>query len=150
MKAAFNSTNPRQPLSYLGGYDNSCEEVPAGQQLFPKRQGDKSFYKVLISDLTRSIGNGAASADGGSNHVRGSYIGGGVMPAGRGGANVGYVDGHVEWKNQDALGYTDAASITSGNPAIRAAAVKNCRQLYVNNSTANAADGINGDWRFFF
>jgi prepilin-type processing-associated H-X9-DG protein len=31
------------------------------------------------------------------------------MPQGKGGANVGYIDGHVEWRAQNDLGQTDSA-----------------------------------------
>ncbi len=71
---------------------------------FTMRLGDRPYYDVLWTDLTRSVA-GMMNARGGSNHVIGVENPLGVIPRGNGGANIGYRDGHVEWKNQRALVY---------------------------------------------
>jgi prepilin-type processing-associated H-X9-DG protein/prepilin-type N-terminal cleavage/methylation domain-containing protein len=75
--------------------------------LFPLKQGQKAFYQVLVADTTRSYQNEMNP----SNHVIGKDDGSmsqaaGFIPRGKGGANVGYIDGHVEWKAQEAMGQT--------------------------------------------
>jgi prepilin-type N-terminal cleavage/methylation domain-containing protein/prepilin-type processing-associated H-X9-DG protein len=80
------------------------EEVPVDVQLFPTKVGQKSFYPVLVADIVRSYQNVLAP----SNHCVGSDPTG-FMPQGKGGANVGYIDGHVEWHAQNDLGQTDPA-----------------------------------------
>lgn len=70
---------------------------------YPSKAGEKAVYKVLWTDLTRTAGGGFYASYG-SNHVLGSYNSDfRADPNGRGGANVGYVDGHVEWVPQKAL-----------------------------------------------
>jgi prepilin-type N-terminal cleavage/methylation domain-containing protein/prepilin-type processing-associated H-X9-DG protein len=85
------------------GLPTGFEEVKAGiqpgQTIAPIKLGQKSFYPVLVADLTRSKSNELAP----SNHVLGNDPTG-YMPAGKGGGNVGYIDGHVEWKQQQDLG----------------------------------------------
>ncbi len=78
------------------------EEVPADMQLFPTKLGQRSFYPVLVADIVRSYQNELNP----SNHVNGQDPTG-FMPQGKGGANVGYIDGHVEWRAQNDLGQTD-------------------------------------------
>jgi prepilin-type N-terminal cleavage/methylation domain-containing protein/prepilin-type processing-associated H-X9-DG protein len=83
---------------------NVFEEVPADMQLFPTKLGQRSFYPVLVADIVRSYQNELNP----SNHVNGQDPTG-FMPQGKGGANVGYIDGHVEWRAQNDLGQTDSA-----------------------------------------
>ena len=85
-------------LAKSGG--GGFEEVPAtSDRLFALKQGQKAFYQVLVADTTRTWKNDLNP----SNHVRGTTSTG-LMPKGRGGANVGYIDGHAEWRAQDLLG----------------------------------------------
>jgi prepilin-type processing-associated H-X9-DG protein/prepilin-type N-terminal cleavage/methylation domain-containing protein len=84
---------------------SGLEEVKAANSdlpLLPVRMGQKSFYKVLVADTTRSYANELNP----SNHVIGRDPTG-FMPPGKGGANIGFIDGHVEWKAQGELGQTD-------------------------------------------
>jgi len=85
------------------GMPTGFEEVKAGiqpgQTIVPTKLGRKAFYPVLVADLTRSKDNNLAP----SNHVVGEDPTG-YMPPGKGGANTGYIDGHVEWHGQQDLG----------------------------------------------
>ena len=95
--------------TYLG-----LEEVPEGPLVVPAKLGQKAFYEVLVADLTRSYGNdfGAPDDNGArSNHISTSANDStGFMPKGKGGANVGYIDGHVEWHSQNDMGQTSPDS----------------------------------------
>jgi prepilin-type processing-associated H-X9-DG protein len=77
----------------------------------PDHLGQKAFYPVLVTDMTRSYNNNFGAPDdkqARSNHIDGSAsdAGTGIMPKGKGGANVGYIDGHVEWHQQNEMGQT--------------------------------------------
>ena len=85
------------------------EEVPSDNQLvLPAKVGQKSFYKVLVTDLTRTYGNSFGAPDAKNartNHITAqSSDSTGFMPGGKGGSNVGFIDGHVEWRSQNDLG----------------------------------------------
>jgi prepilin-type N-terminal cleavage/methylation domain-containing protein/prepilin-type processing-associated H-X9-DG protein len=90
--------------SYIGtkaeaaarGVQGFEEVTDPNVRLFPGKTGQKTFYPVIASDLTRSYNNDLAP----SNHVRGNDPTG-YMPRGNGGSNVGYIDGHVEWRSQN-------------------------------------------------
>jgi prepilin-type N-terminal cleavage/methylation domain-containing protein/prepilin-type processing-associated H-X9-DG protein len=92
------------------------EEVPSDNQLvFPAKVGQRSFYQVLVTDLTRSYANSFGAPDeknARSNHITGDVTdaGTGLMPTGKGGSNVGFIDGHVEWRAQNDLGQTGAGN----------------------------------------
>jgi prepilin-type N-terminal cleavage/methylation domain-containing protein/prepilin-type processing-associated H-X9-DG protein len=93
---------------YAPGYDTFEEAKTSDKLLFPLKHGQKSFYQVLAADTTRSYQNELNP----SNHVIGKDDGtmgaaAGYMPPGKGGANVGYIDGHVDWKPQGDLGQSD-------------------------------------------
>jgi prepilin-type N-terminal cleavage/methylation domain-containing protein/prepilin-type processing-associated H-X9-DG protein len=80
-------------------------------RLFPGKTGQKTFYPILVSDLTRSYNNDLAP----SNHVRGNDPTG-YMPKGNGGTNVGFIDGHVEWRSQNGgLGQDTKGGSTNSN-----------------------------------
>jgi prepilin-type N-terminal cleavage/methylation domain-containing protein/prepilin-type processing-associated H-X9-DG protein len=80
------------------------EELPKGPKAFPLKLTDRAFYNVLVTDNTRSYNNQLAP----SNHISGSDPAG-IIPIGnKGGTNVGYVDGHVDWKGQSSLGQEGA------------------------------------------
>jgi prepilin-type processing-associated H-X9-DG protein/prepilin-type N-terminal cleavage/methylation domain-containing protein len=90
---------------YVPSYDTFEEAKTADKLLFPLKHGQKSFYQVLVADTTRSYNNELNP----SNHCIGKDDGtqgrpAGFMPKGKGGANIGFIDGHVEWKAQDAMG----------------------------------------------
>jgi prepilin-type N-terminal cleavage/methylation domain-containing protein/prepilin-type processing-associated H-X9-DG protein len=98
----------------IAGFD----EVPGDEFVVPGKVGQRSFYGVLVSDLTRSYNNQFGSPDdknGRSNHIAGNADdSSGYMPSGKGGANVGYIDGHVEWKAQLDLGQKTTATQLPG------------------------------------
>jgi prepilin-type N-terminal cleavage/methylation domain-containing protein/prepilin-type processing-associated H-X9-DG protein len=81
------------------GFEEVKLGLQPGQSIAPTKLGRKAFYPVLVADLTRSKDNNLAP----SNHVVGEDPTG-YMPPGKGGANTGYIDGHVEWHNQQDLG----------------------------------------------
>jgi prepilin-type N-terminal cleavage/methylation domain-containing protein/prepilin-type processing-associated H-X9-DG protein len=86
------------------------EEVPVGgpMPVFPAKLGQKAFYDVLACDMTRSFGNNLFE----SNHVYGTDSTGYISSNGNGGANVAYVDGHVEWKVQSEIGQDPSVTPT--------------------------------------
>jgi prepilin-type processing-associated H-X9-DG protein len=91
------------PFNYAG-----FEEVPAGKKLVPAKLGQKDMmYPVLVSDTTRSFGNSLNP----SNHIVANDPTG-YIPPGKGGANTGFIDGHVEWKAQKDLGQRRVAPNT--------------------------------------
>jgi len=91
-------------LMLAAGY-GGLEEVgtTGGPDLvFPGKTGQKAFYDVIAADTTRSWQNELNP----SNHVFGQDPTG-YMPKGKGGANTGFIDGHVEWKSQNEVGQKD-------------------------------------------
>jgi prepilin-type N-terminal cleavage/methylation domain-containing protein/prepilin-type processing-associated H-X9-DG protein len=107
------STAPRGgwPFAGYAGF----EDVPDGMLTLPLRLGKRTFYEVIAADFTRAqasgtgVGTFGAVAAGGvvttSNHIAAGENVPGYMPRGnKGGSNVGYIDGHVEWIPQDELG----------------------------------------------
>jgi prepilin-type processing-associated H-X9-DG protein len=106
------------------------EEVPLDNTLvFPSKVGQRSFYQVLVTDLTRSYSNSFGAPDdknARANHITAelSDAGTGKMPSGKGGANVGFIDGHVEWRAQNDLGQSGV-----GN--------EHKRQMYLNTGSVN-------------
>lgn len=125
-------------VAALGSPDNNAqyggfEEVPAGKLIFPRKVTDKAFYEVLVADTARSFNNGSSATLFGSNHLQGNTDAKpGYLPSGsKGGVNVGYLDGHVEWHNQSTMGQPPL----NGNPGGR-------RQLYGNGEIAST-------WYFF-
>ena len=94
------------------------EEVPADKIVIPSKTGQKTFYPVLVSDLTRSYKNNFGSPDekqARSNHIDGNASDStGYMPRGKGGGNVGYIDGHVDWHQQNEMGQTPTPTQAAG------------------------------------
>lgn len=96
------ATDTTVPFNYRG-----FDEVPHGKKIVPSKLGQKDvMYPVLVSDTTRSYSDnvtGVLNELSPSNHVIGKDPLG-YMPAGKGGSNTGFIDGHVEWKPQKDLG----------------------------------------------
>jgi prepilin-type N-terminal cleavage/methylation domain-containing protein/prepilin-type processing-associated H-X9-DG protein len=86
--------------------------------LFPAKVGQRSVYQVLVADTTRSYNNELNP----SNHCIGQDPTG-YMPAGKGGGNIGFIDGHVEWKSQPDMGQGELDSTQHGR-----------RQMYLGSS----------------
>jgi prepilin-type processing-associated H-X9-DG protein len=103
----------------MKGWEEVKDVDPDGMlQLFPSKLGRKAFYEILVTDMTRSKDNNLAP----SNHVVGRDDGSmseaaGFMARGKGGSNIGFTDGHVEWKQQGELG--QKASKSKPNPGFR-------------------------------
>jgi prepilin-type N-terminal cleavage/methylation domain-containing protein/prepilin-type processing-associated H-X9-DG protein len=94
-------------IAAAGSSIKGFEEVPPDKQLFPMKLGDKPFYKVIAADISRVndntffIGQGATTC----NHIAGmSATSIQTMPKGKGGTNVAYIDGHVDWVAQNEMG----------------------------------------------
>ena len=86
-----------------GSGGNVFEEAQGyGGLMFPLKLGQMAQYKVLVADTTRSYNNELNP----SNHCSGQDPTG-FMPRGKGGANIGYIDGHVDWKSQNDMGQID-------------------------------------------
>ncbi len=84
------------------GYGGFEEVTTNDDLLFPAKMGQRGYYQVLVADTTRSFQNDLNP----SNHVFGNDSTG-YLPKGKGGGNVGFIDGHVEWKTQQDLGQKD-------------------------------------------
>jgi len=109
------------------------EEVPPGMLAFPRKLTDKAFYEVILSDTARSWGSGSSNTLFGSNHLTGNTNSNpGYLPSGsKGGVNVAYTDGHVEWHSQDMMGQQPTGTQAPGR-----------RQIYGKGPIANT-------WYFF-
>jgi prepilin-type N-terminal cleavage/methylation domain-containing protein/prepilin-type processing-associated H-X9-DG protein len=106
----------------FGGF----EEVPDAEFLFPSRMGKKTYYRVMVVDTHRTL-QSAFVRDAfysGSNHIFGrDDANPGFMPRGKGGTNVGYIDGHVDWVPQADMGQKYGAN-------------KNRRQFFAKDTNA--------------
>jgi len=89
-------------VAQAAGFHGFEEYVSAGQPgfIFPGKVGQKAFYQVIAADTSRSWQNDLNP----SNHLSGDDSTGYLPKNGKGGANTGFIDGHVEWKMQDELG----------------------------------------------
>jgi prepilin-type N-terminal cleavage/methylation domain-containing protein/prepilin-type processing-associated H-X9-DG protein len=113
-RVLLSTTPAKAKANGFGGFD----EVPADQLVIPDHMGQKSFYPVLVTDLTRSYNNSFGAPDdkqARSNHIDGTASDStGYMPRGKGGANVGYIDGHVEWHQQNEMGQRETPTQPAG------------------------------------
>jgi prepilin-type processing-associated H-X9-DG protein len=87
---------------YKGFEEAQKQELP----MVPIKAGQRAYYKVLVADTTRSYLNELNP----SNHCVGQDPTG-YMPDGKGGGNIGFIDGHVEWKPQKAMGQSDGTNL---------------------------------------
>ena len=73
--------------------------------------------------MTRTYKNKFGSPDdknGRSNHIDGNADdSSGYIPRGKGGSNVGYIDGHVDWRAQNELGQKEYPSVGNNQPGRR-------------------------------
>jgi prepilin-type N-terminal cleavage/methylation domain-containing protein/prepilin-type processing-associated H-X9-DG protein len=99
---------PRSQIdsTIYGGF----EEVTGAAPVLSGKPGQKAFYDILVTDMTRSNGNNLFE----SNHVLGNDNTGYISQIGNGGSNVGYGDGHVEWKKQSEIGQAPTAQTPPG------------------------------------
>jgi len=93
-------TKDKVPSEFGGFEEVTVSDLP----VFPDKLGKKAFYTALVADTTRSWTNVLNP----SNHVSGTDPTGYLPKSNRGGANVGYMDGHVDWKQQGELGQKDS------------------------------------------
>ena len=102
----------------FGGFEEVKVHGAQDQPIIPSRVGQKAFYSVLVTDLTRSYQNSFGAP--GSSTARSNHIDAtagdstGYMPRGKGGSNVGFLDGHVEWRQQNELGQRSHAGQAPG------------------------------------
>lgn len=102
----------------VGGYNYSVPDEPPSttQHVFARKIWQDCFYPYLVVDLTRSDTGGNLSGGSGSNHIHGGVVSNGYMPAGTGGTNAGFLDGHVEWRPQDLMGQQGPSNTTLNVP----------------------------------
>jgi len=100
----------RGPTS-VAQYASGFEEVPANTKTFHETLEDQAFYDVVASDLTYAYNGVFDSGDGRSraNHLDAATASGQRLPTDPGGSNVGFIDGHVEWRKANKLGQTDSS-----------------------------------------
>ena len=100
------TTSPLGSVATIGPY-TGFEEVPPGMPIFPAKLTDKAYYDILVTDMARSYQNVLAP----SNHLIGDDSTGYLPPESKGGgSNVGFIDGHVEWKGYSDLGQKPSAT----------------------------------------
>ena len=94
----------------VGNYGSGFEEVPANTKTFHETLEDQAYYDAIASDLTYSWNNVIDSADGRrrANHLNVSAPNGQQLPNDPGGSNVGFIDGHVQWRKAHELGQTQS------------------------------------------
>jgi prepilin-type N-terminal cleavage/methylation domain-containing protein/prepilin-type processing-associated H-X9-DG protein len=111
------ATTPAKAIANgFGGFDE-VKAMDPNMQVIPSRMGQKTFYPVLVTDMTRSYNNSFGSPD--DKQARSNHIDGlasdstGYMPRGKGGGNVGYIDGHVDWHQQNEMGQKEIPGVNN-------------------------------------
>jgi prepilin-type N-terminal cleavage/methylation domain-containing protein/prepilin-type processing-associated H-X9-DG protein len=107
----YGNTSTAGTIAKDGVYNGFDEAQKQELPMVPSKQGQRAFYKVLVADTTRSYNNELNP----SNHCIGKDDGtmgppAGYMPPGKGGANIGYIDGHVDWKPQGDMGQSEGTN----------------------------------------
>jgi prepilin-type N-terminal cleavage/methylation domain-containing protein/prepilin-type processing-associated H-X9-DG protein len=98
---AYTGGNPAMNRNLVwGGNYTHFNFTPGATLFYAVKITDRPDAKALWFDLTRAGADRFFRASSGSNHVIGQEPIGGTMPRGNGGANVGFLDGHVEWRPQ--------------------------------------------------
>jgi prepilin-type N-terminal cleavage/methylation domain-containing protein/prepilin-type processing-associated H-X9-DG protein len=102
--------NPDMARNAAWGSWSHADPDPTVRLYFAVRVSDKPRDKAIWADLTRvssAVGTpGFFRSSSGSNHLYGQEAAVGKVPAatsgtnGTGGTNVGFMDGHVEWRQQ--------------------------------------------------
>ena len=114
--------------SYAGG-GFGFEEVPSGERAIHGSLEDQAFYDEIASDLVRtfngSFDSGKTATNAASTFISGDVTTPNFMPDGSGGANIGFIDGHVSWRNQNDLGQSSA-----GNEGRRHLGISNGTQYW--------------------
>lgn len=105
------------PASYgrsaqpVGSVSNGFEEVPANTKTLHETLDGRAYYDEVVADLSYAWqGNfqfPGSSADRG-NHLEAASSNGDLLFADPGGANVGFIDGRVEWRKVNDLGQTQS------------------------------------------
>jgi prepilin-type N-terminal cleavage/methylation domain-containing protein len=92
------------------------EQIPSGRRVMKRRMSDRSFFNVAVADLMYSDGDdGSPEVETFSyrqsrpwtrlNHMERQVAPSpGFIPKGRGGMNVGYLDGSAVWRKQGEVG----------------------------------------------
>ena len=96
----------RPTASFAG----SAQEVPEDERVFHLSLDDQAYYDVVASDLTYAFNNSFVFGRPGSraNHLDASASDGNRLFAEQGGSNVGFIDGHVEWRRSIDMGQQQA------------------------------------------
>ncbi len=101
-------------------------EVPRGDRPFHKSVEDTAAYDVMVADLTRVHANSFHRDPlRASNHIKGDPpLDRGSIPAGEGGTNNTYIDGHTEWVPQNEMGQGQIESRYQGLPQLNVNTVR--------------------------
>ena len=94
---------------YKGGDVMGFESIPAGKRVMRQKLSQKSFFNVAVADICYSDADlfsyRADRPETKLNHiVKQQAPTPGFIPRGKGGINVGYLDGSAEWKGQSEIG----------------------------------------------
>ena len=98
-----------RPATPVGGYASGFEEVPINTKTLHETLDDNAFYDEVAADLTYTYqgkfsGTGAPGSR--ANHLEAVDGNGELLPSDPGGANIGFIDGHVEWRKANEMGQT--------------------------------------------
>ena len=91
------------------------EQIPSGRRVMKRKLSDDAYFNVAVADICYSDGDDETNVDTFSyrqsrpetklNHIDKAVAPSpGFIPKGRGGINVGYLDGSARWKDQGQLG----------------------------------------------
>lgn len=105
-----------RPAASTARFTNSFQEVPANTRTFHETLDDIAFYDEVASDLTYAVRGKFLDAGYGkvgsrANHIEAEAPNGDLMPTDPGGANVGFIDGHVEWRKANEMGQTTSPHV---------------------------------------
>lgn len=99
-----------RPARSNAPFVGSALEVPDDEKLFHLTLDDQAYYDEIASDLTYAFNSVILGGRPGSraNHLDASASDGNRLFAEQGGSNVGFIDGHVEWRRSNDLGQREA------------------------------------------
>lgn len=100
-----------RPAASVARYASGFEEVPSNMKVFHETLDDVAYYDEVVSDLTYAYQGKfvlPGASDTRANHLETQAPNGDVLPGDPGGSNVGFIDGHVEWRKANELGQTES------------------------------------------
>lgn len=103
-----------QPAKPIGGWQDGFEEVPANTKTLHETLDDQAYYDEVASDMVYAWNGNfidATKAGSRASHLDAQTSNGALLPNDSGGSNVGFIDGHVEWRKALELGQTQSPHI---------------------------------------